>query len=101
MLIVWSVNSVKSCLRVRCAPLNPLRSSCIDHICRMDDPLIWGTLPLSYAFSPKDLRWSLGSYDICFQNKCEIPTDSFCLTDYMTLQAPVHFFQRRPSPADT
>ncbi|KIN07417.1 hypothetical protein OIDMADRAFT_36919 [Oidiodendron maius Zn] len=40
-----------------------------NHVSVLDDPLIWGSLPLSYAFSPKDLRWSLGSYDICFKNK--------------------------------
>ena len=26
-------------------------------------------LPLSYAFNPSNLRWTLGAHDICFQNK--------------------------------
>ena len=39
----------------------------------MDDPLIWGILPLRYAFDPWNLRWSLGAQDICFKNKYDIP----------------------------
>lgn len=35
----------------------------------MDDPLIWGVLPLGLAFQPWNLRWSLGAHDICFKNK--------------------------------
>lgn len=35
----------------------------------MDDPIIWGILPLSYMFNPNNLRWGLGSYDLCFTNK--------------------------------
>ena len=45
----------------------------IVYACRMDDPLIWGVLPISYTFNPSNLRWSLGSYDICFQNRCAAP----------------------------
>ncbi|KAJ9639507.1 Lyso-phosphatidylcholine acyltransferase [Coniosporium tulheliwenetii] len=33
-----------------------------------DDPFVWGVLPLRYCFNPDNLRWSLGSYDICFKN---------------------------------
>ncbi|KAI9762973.1 MAG: hypothetical protein M4579_000036 [Chaenotheca gracillima] len=40
-----------------------------NHVSIVDDPLIWGALPLRYAFSPTNLRWSLGSYDIVFKNK--------------------------------
>ncbi|TVY15263.1 Lysophosphatidylcholine acyltransferase [Lachnellula arida] len=40
-----------------------------NHVSVLDDPLIWGVLPFKYAFSPSNHRWSLGSYDICFQNK--------------------------------
>lgn len=36
---------------------------------RLDDPLIWGILPLRYAFNPENLRWGLGAHDICFKNK--------------------------------
>ncbi|KAK8136657.1 hypothetical protein PG984_004597 [Apiospora sp. TS-2023a] len=31
---------------------------------RMDDPLMWGILPASYAFNPTNLRWGLGAHDI-------------------------------------
>jgi monolysocardiolipin acyltransferase len=36
---------------------------------RMDDPILWGILPLSYMFNPDNHRWGLGSYDLCFTNK--------------------------------
>jgi monolysocardiolipin acyltransferase len=38
-------------------------------VCRLDDPVVWGILPLSYAFDPSNLRWTLGAADICFANK--------------------------------
>ncbi|RPB08890.1 hypothetical protein P167DRAFT_511486 [Morchella conica CCBAS932] len=40
-----------------------------NHLSVLDDPLIWGLLPCSYMFSPRDLRYGLGSHDICFKNK--------------------------------
>ncbi|KAF1847671.1 uncharacterized protein K460DRAFT_414373 [Cucurbitaria berberidis CBS 394.84] len=40
-----------------------------NHISVMDDPILWGLLPLSYMFNPDNLRWGLGSYDLCFTNK--------------------------------
>ncbi|KAJ4311176.1 Lyso-phosphatidylcholine acyltransferase [Neodidymelliopsis sp. IMI 364377] len=40
-----------------------------NHISVMDDPILWGILPLSYMFSPDNLRWGLASYDLCFTNK--------------------------------
>ncbi|KIV82169.1 hypothetical protein PV11_04297 [Exophiala sideris] len=41
-----------------------------NHISVMDDPLIWGVLPLSFAaiHGYMNHRWSLGSHDICFKN---------------------------------
>lgn len=41
-----------------------------NHISVMDDPLIWGVLPLSFtAFHGyQNHRWGFGSHDICFQN---------------------------------
>lgn len=66
------LNSVKSCqcvcsnTRYICHHGKPILTSVA---CRMDDPLIWGVLPTSYAFNPSNHRWSLGSYDICFQNR--------------------------------
>lgn len=44
-----------------------------NHVSVMDDPLIWGVLPFKYGFRPANHRWSLGSYDICFQNKSAEP----------------------------
>ncbi|KAL1796603.1 hypothetical protein ACET3X_005143 [Alternaria dauci] len=40
-----------------------------NHISVMDDPILWGILPLNYMFNPDNLRWGLGSYDLCFTNK--------------------------------
>ncbi|KAJ8113778.1 hypothetical protein OPT61_g4175 [Boeremia exigua] len=40
-----------------------------NHISVMDDPILWGILPLSYMFTPNNLRWGLASYDLCFTNK--------------------------------
>jgi monolysocardiolipin acyltransferase len=44
--------------------------------------MIWGVLPLSNAFNPSNLRWTLGAHDICFKNRYKtleqswsIPTD--------------------------
>jgi monolysocardiolipin acyltransferase len=39
-----------------------------NHVSVMDDPIIWGTLPLSgHRFgSPQKIRWGFGSHDICF-----------------------------------
>ncbi|GAB1320259.1 Lyso-phosphatidylcholine acyltransferase [Madurella fahalii] len=40
-----------------------------NHISVLDDPVVWGLLPLKYAFDPSNLRWTLGAHDICFSNK--------------------------------
>ncbi|KAK0646252.1 hypothetical protein B0T16DRAFT_413013 [Cercophora newfieldiana] len=39
-----------------------------NHVSVLDDPVIWGLLPLSNAFNPSNLRWTLGAHDICFKN---------------------------------
>ncbi|KAM7222454.1 hypothetical protein V8F06_002232 [Rhypophila decipiens] len=39
-----------------------------NHVSVVDDPIVWGLLPLSYAFNPSNLRWTLGAHDICFAN---------------------------------
>lgn len=43
--------------------------------CRMDDPIIWGTLPLrdSKILAPFNRRWAFGSHDICFSNRYAVP----------------------------
>ena len=40
-----------------------------NHISVLDDPLIWGVLPLSFTATHgyMNQRWSLGSHDICFK----------------------------------
>ncbi|CAI6337076.1 unnamed protein product [Periconia digitata] len=40
-----------------------------NHVSVMDDPMIWGILPISYMINPDNMRWGLGSYDLCFTNK--------------------------------
>lgn len=40
-----------------------------NHVSVVDDPVVWGLLPLSYAFNPNNLRWTLGAHDICFKTK--------------------------------
>ncbi|KAI1144605.1 acyltransferase [Hypoxylon sp. FL0543] len=40
-----------------------------NHISVLDDPIIWGVLPLKYGFNPSNHRWGLGAHDICFKNK--------------------------------
>lgn len=40
-----------------------------NHVSVLDDPLIWGVLPFRYLINPDNMRWGLGSYDLCFQNK--------------------------------
>lgn len=41
-----------------------------NHISVLDDPLIWGVLPLSFAFSygHQAHRWTFASHDLCFTN---------------------------------
>jgi len=34
----------------------------------VDDPLVWGLLPYRFLSNPDNMRWSLGSHDICFKN---------------------------------
>ncbi|KAL3463915.1 hypothetical protein BJX64DRAFT_276120 [Aspergillus heterothallicus] len=42
-----------------------------NHISVMDDPLMWGFLPLKYQFglSSSNRRWGLASHDICYQTR--------------------------------
>lgn len=40
-----------------------------NHISVLDDPLVWGVLPLRYGFDPYNHRWSLGAHDLMFSNK--------------------------------
>lgn len=40
-----------------------------NHVSIMDDPLVFGVLPNRYLWDPNNMRWSLGSHDICFKNR--------------------------------
>ncbi|KAL4820318.1 hypothetical protein BDW67DRAFT_172998 [Aspergillus spinulosporus] len=42
-----------------------------NHISVMDDPLVWGFLPLKYNFglSSSNRRWGMASHDICYQSR--------------------------------
>ncbi|GAB7360231.1 hypothetical protein MBLNU230_g7991t1 [Neophaeotheca triangularis] len=39
-----------------------------NHTSVLDDPMIWGVLPFRHLWNPNNMRWGLGSYDICFKN---------------------------------
>lgn len=39
--------------------------------------MIWGVLPWRHILTPNDMRWSLGSYDICFKNNSKSFLTSF------------------------
>ncbi|KAL1903289.1 Lyso-phosphatidylcholine acyltransferase [Sporothrix stenoceras] len=39
-----------------------------NHISVLDDPLLWGVLPFKYAADHRNLRWGLGSHDICYKS---------------------------------
>ncbi|CAG8579508.1 4007_t:CDS:2 [Paraglomus brasilianum] len=39
-----------------------------NHCSTVDDPLLWGSLPLSVYKSLRTIRWTLGAQEICFTN---------------------------------
>lgn len=52
----------------------PLLTIC-NHTSNIDDPLLFGLLPMQLAFSPSSLRWGLGAHNVCFKK----PLDgTFC-----------------------
>ncbi|KAK2758910.1 tafazzin [Colletotrichum kahawae] len=56
--------------------------------CGLDDPLIWGVLPLRYNMIPENSRWSLGAHDICFKNRslvAPLDRESCFFTSFFTL----------------
>ncbi|KAH8837412.1 hypothetical protein MCOR27_008338 [Pyricularia oryzae] len=61
-----------------------------NHISIIDDPLIWGVLPLKYSFNQSNLRWSLAAHDICFQNPV--------LTTFFNLGKTLPTYRFRHSP---
>ncbi|KAI1911971.1 Lyso-phosphatidylcholine acyltransferase [Ophidiomyces ophidiicola] len=42
-----------------------------NHISVMDDPIMWGTIPLHnhWGYKSFNRRWAFGSHDICFSNR--------------------------------
>jgi monolysocardiolipin acyltransferase len=40
-----------------------------NHVSVVDDPLMWGILPLRYSMDLANVRWGLGAHDICFKNR--------------------------------
>lgn len=40
-----------------------------NHTSTMDDPFLWGILPLSHLFDSSRMRWSLGAEEILFRNR--------------------------------
>lgn len=67
-------------------------------LCRMDDPILWGILPLSYMFNPDNHRWGLGSYDLCFTNKC-VSSCQVIASVANERQRTLNFLHAGPSPA--
>ncbi|KAB8349878.1 hypothetical protein FH972_023891 [Carpinus fangiana] len=45
-----------------------------NHLTVIDDPFIWGALPLRFLWSPDNMRWSLGSHDIAYKDRRILPT---------------------------
>lgn len=41
----------------------------MNHMSLLDDPFIWGTLPIYYSLSPDRIRWGLGADNVCFGSK--------------------------------
>jgi len=44
----------------------PLLTIC-NHTSNIDDPCLFGLLPMELAFSPSSLRWALGAHNVCFK----------------------------------
>ncbi|KAH8169535.1 acyltransferase domain-containing protein [Sarocladium implicatum] len=40
-----------------------------NHVMVLDDPIMWGILPMKYFFDTENLRWGLGAHDICYKNR--------------------------------
>jgi monolysocardiolipin acyltransferase len=64
--------SLQSCLRVSSRSIKFKCAYDSHHPNRLsyslDDPLMWGVLPLRYVWDPANFRWGLGAHDICFKN---------------------------------
>ncbi|KAI5289618.1 hypothetical protein KEM54_003567 [Ascosphaera aggregata] len=64
----------------------------------MDDPIMWGTLPLlSPTFAAFNRRWSFGSHDICFVNRLHSPTAGLFQP---TMTQAIRLISKGPFPAD-
>lgn len=78
--------SLKPCEHVGMLTTFHINTSTLRKWCRLDDPLVWGVLPYRYFWNPNNMRWSLGSYDICFKNRCaeDLTITRSCSNDTVT-----------------
>ncbi|ODV62783.1 lysophosphatidylcholine acyltransferase [Ascoidea rubescens DSM 1968] len=40
----------------------------MNHMSVVDDPLLWGVLPMKFYFDIDNIRWGLGASNVCFKN---------------------------------
>ncbi|KAK6517890.1 hypothetical protein TWF506_005068 [Arthrobotrys conoides] len=70
---VHNLDNLTRILDLRLQPGTPESQNALitvsNHTSVMDDPIIWGILPFKYFLTPENLRWTLGSHDICFKNR--------------------------------
>ncbi|KAH8690145.1 tafazzin [Talaromyces proteolyticus] len=87
-----------------------------NHISVMDDPLMWGALPMKYHFNLPSFnrRWGFGSHDICFATRPGatfftlgqvLPTHRLAYSPYgglfqSTMTQGVRLLSKGPFPAD-
>jgi hypothetical protein len=62
-------SSIEPCERVCIWPRPLSWSDSLLKQYRLDDPMIWGVLPNRYFWNPNNMRWALGSHDVCFKNR--------------------------------
>lgn len=65
------VRTWKGSLGGRGGPSHEFRVEKETDPCSMDDPIMWGALPMRHhmKYPVVNMRWSFGSHDICFQNR--------------------------------
>ena len=45
---------------------------------RIDEPMVWGKLPISTFWQPRNVRWTLGASDIMFTTPSVLITRIRC-----------------------
>ncbi|KAK6543894.1 hypothetical protein TWF694_000614 [Orbilia ellipsospora] len=70
---VHNLENLTRILDLRLQPGTPESQNALitvsNHTSILDDPIIWGVLPFRHLLTPANLRWTLGSHDICFKNQ--------------------------------